>query len=329
MPTWGLVVLEITLELIQIASVRISALWGASLLLCLSAQAGAHVGDRVYPIHYLSDEILQEIRLDDGLVDEWSEVIGEPSLITSDFTEKFRNAPFDPSDLDFRVWLAWHDDPARIYLAFVSSDDAYQNTHDYNVDWNKSFQDDIHTHDSIMLTVDGDHSGGEGLTSDWTEEESVRLNGNLQSYEAIAGTPSGPNIDGGGRYTGAFGWTSLPPYGDGGGGVFGEAPVISTIELYVTPFDAWEGWDSPGQMEVSKLAAEQVIGFGIVVYDYDPSERWTRWTPGQLLYRALGRGEADALLDGVLLAPDPSAPPGDSAVKSVSWARIKASLEVE
>ena len=44
------------------------------------------------------------------------------------------NAPLDPSDLDFRIWLAWHDNPARFYLAFVSSDDIYKNNHDYNVD---------------------------------------------------------------------------------------------------------------------------------------------------------------------------------------------------
>ena len=148
---------------------RIRMLWRAGFLLCLSAWADAHVGDRVYPISYLSDKMLEEIRLDDGLVDEWIELIGDPSLTLSDFSEKERNAQLDPSDLDFRIWLAWNDDPVRFYLAFVGSDDAYENTHDYNVD--SFFQDVIWTHDSILLTIDGDHSGGPDLPSNPTLEE--------------------------------------------------------------------------------------------------------------------------------------------------------------
>ena len=60
---------------------RISMTRRAALLLCLPGLAGAHVGERVYPIPYLSDEMLEEIRLDDGLVEEWPEWIGEPTLI--------------------------------------------------------------------------------------------------------------------------------------------------------------------------------------------------------------------------------------------------------
>ena len=48
------------------------------LLLSLAMSAGAHVGDRVYPIAYLSDEMLERIDIKDGLVDEWEELIGEP-----------------------------------------------------------------------------------------------------------------------------------------------------------------------------------------------------------------------------------------------------------
>ena len=309
---------------------RIRILWRAALLLCLpglaalSAQADAHVGERVYPIPYLSDEMLAEIRLDDGLVDEWSELVGEPTLTLSDFSEKERNAQLDPSDLDFRIWLAWHDDPVRFYLAFVGSDDAYENTHDYSV--GSSFRDVIHTHDSILLAVDGDHSGGPALSPDATLKDREERLGRTQYYDAIARTASGPTLDVSiiRAYTGTFAWTTLPPYAEGGGGVFGEAPVISAIELYVTPFDDWEGWDSPGEIEVSELATGQVIGFGIRVYDFDPSEE-ARWTPRSM--KRFGPGD---LLDGLLLGPDGPVPPGDdSAVESVSWARIKASLEVE
>ena len=51
----------------------ITKLWRAvlGLLLSLAMSADAHVGDRVYPIAYLSDEMLERIDLEDGLVDEW------------------------------------------------------------------------------------------------------------------------------------------------------------------------------------------------------------------------------------------------------------------
>ena len=40
------------------------------LLLWLAIQAEAHVGDRLYPIAYLSDEMLAEIQLGDGQIHE-------------------------------------------------------------------------------------------------------------------------------------------------------------------------------------------------------------------------------------------------------------------
>ena len=109
---------------IPVTKVRHSTL---GLLLSLAVTAGAHVGDRVYPVAYLSDEMLEKIDLKDGLVDEWQELIGEPSMTLLDFTESLGMRELDPSNLDFRIWLAWHDDPPRFYLAFLASDDVYLN----------------------------------------------------------------------------------------------------------------------------------------------------------------------------------------------------------
>ena len=306
---------------------RIRTLYRAVLLLCLPGLAGAHVGDRVYPIAYLTDEMVEHIRVDDGSVDEWHELVGEPSLTILDCSDKQWNEPFDPSDLDFRIWLAWHDDPARFYVAFVGSDDAYENDHDYSVD--SFFRDLIHTHDSIRFSVDADHAGGPGfrVNTDPTVEERHEFLGRAQNYAAIARTASGSTLDQRHvREQAGTAWTALPPYGKGGGSVFGEAPFISVIEAYVTPYDSWVGWEGE-QVEVSRMAPGQVIGFGFIVYDYDPGDEWrTEWTPGIMPSHLA----PDRLVDGLLLGPDSSVPPGDdSAVESLSWARIKASLEVE
>ena len=306
------------------------------LLLSLAMSAGAHVGDRVYPIAYLSDETLEEIRLDDGSVDEWYELVGEPTMTLLDFTEEKEDSEPDPADLDFRIWLAWHDEPARFYVAFAASDDVYKNTHDYGVDWSTSFRDNMFTHDSIMLGVDGDHGGGEGCSSDsCSDEEWLKISGQNQKYEAVART-NGPILDDSWTrfHTGSFAWTGLPPYGEGGGVVAGEAPFISVIELYVTPFNQkGNAWDSLEGAVISDLAAGRVVGFTIAVHDYDPPDTfWMFWVPeadrDSDLFHDIMRYRADGFLDGLLL-PDENVGPADSAVESVSWGRIKAALEVD
>ena len=126
------------------------------LLMGLAIPAGAHTGDRVFPIPELTDEMLEEIRLDDGSIDEWYDLVGEPTMTLLDFQDPDGNRLPEPSKLDFRIWLAWHDDPDRLYVAFVSSDDEYSNSHDYD---GKSR---LLEHDSIALAIDGDHRGGHG-----------------------------------------------------------------------------------------------------------------------------------------------------------------------
>ena len=280
------------------------------LLLSLSIPAGAHVGDRIFPVYELTDEMLEEIRLDDGLVDEWMDLFGEPSMTLLDFKEENAQSVRDPSDLDFRIWLAWHDEPARFYVAFVASDDVYKNTYDYDerpggMFWN----------DSIEVGIDGDHSGGVGL---W--------HGKTQHYDAIARTVNGPTM-----FSYAL-WATLPPFGESGGDVFGERPTISAIELYVTPLDQFEERDSPEGNVISDLAAGRTIGFSIGVNDHDPpDETWKHWLPEFMHFDDpepdfdIWEGVADRFFDGFLL----SSRPGDSAVESVAWGRIKAALKVE
>ena len=287
------------------------------LLLWLPAAAGAHVGERLYPVSWLNDEMLAEVQLD-GRMEEWSELIGEPAMTTLEFGDIIRDEPADPASLDFRIWLAWHDDPARFYLAFVAADDVYENEHDYSV----SSRSIMSSYDSIGLAIDGDHSGGPGCYKicEPVEDEWSEAYGQTQYYGAIARTASGSILRGGSS------WTALPPYGEGAGSVAGEAPYISVIEFYVTPFDWWGGgWESAGDNAVSELTAGQVIGFAVVVYDYDPPQGFHH--EDYLVAEGVDEIDlpflrGDGLLDGILLPVEPEG----SAVEGSTWGRIKASL---
>lgn len=135
--------------------------YSASLILLagLTISAGAHSGSRVFPIPELTDEMLEKISLDDGFIDEWEDLAGEPTMTLVDF-RTFANfkAP-DPSNLDFRIWVAWHNDPDRIYVAFIASDDQYVNRHEYT-SWSRFHMNQF---DSITFVIDADHSGGQGF----------------------------------------------------------------------------------------------------------------------------------------------------------------------
>ena len=299
------------------------------LLLWLPVSAGAHVGDRLYPISYLSDEMLAEVQLD-GRIDEWYELLGEPAMTSLDFRKIGEEEPPDPGTLDFRIWLAWHDDPARFYVTFVATDDVYENTHDYSV----RSRSIMSINDSIQLGIDGDHSGGGGCRFQdcWAVEDTwPEAQGQTQYYSAIALSAGGPTLDDPGirSNTGEFGWTVLPPYGQGGGSVAGETPFISVIELYVTPFDWWgKGYDSAGDNVVSELAARQVIGFAMVVHDYDPPQEHHEQKallPEGVDLADLSLLRGDGLLDGILLPIEPEG----TAVEGSTWGRIKASLKFE
>ena len=299
------------------------------LLLSLSLPAppaAAHSGDRVYPILYLSDGMLEKVDFNDGSVDEWYDLIGEPTMTLLDFRGGGVESP-DPSDLDFRIWLAWHDDPARFYVAFIASDDLYRNNHDYS-------GRPMRAYDSISLAIDGDHSGGAGGDNSSSPEEWLEAKGGTQNYEAIARTVGGPVLDDLGTRvrTEKLAWNALPPYGEGGGGVAGEEPTISVIELYVTPFDQWGGgWDSAEDNEVSDLETGIVIGFGITVIDCDLEEEGCLyWIPeamsdGKDADIAIDRLRADVFLDGLLLSADTDRE--GTAVESIPWGRIKAALQ--
>ena len=199
------------------------------LVLCILASvASAHIGTRVFPFYELTDEMLETIDIHDGSVEEWYQ-IGEPSMTLLDFKTPYG---LDPSDLDFRIWLAWHEESNRIYAAITVIDDIYYNEHNHSRD--DAPGNNIFFYDSILLTLDADHSGGTGRKErfNYAHEELLELYGSTQWYSVIAQTVSGPTIDNDIRISqenplrNSIGtpdpWMIFPPYGDAGGLVEGE-----------------------------------------------------------------------------------------------------------
>ena len=311
--------------------VALGLLIGSALSASLSAQAGAHGGNRVFPIAELTDEMLDGIQLHDGSVEEWYDLVGEPTMSLVDF-RWYGHIP-DPSDLDFRIWLAWHDEPDRLYVAFTASDDAHliDEATEYSLG-----------EPELILAIDGDHSGGGSGLEHW---EAGNFWGNAQQYGAIARTADGRTALFGHVWSGLSrayrttnrydSWMFFPPYGDAGGDVVWGNPIIRVIELYVTPYDSWQGIDSrPEDVVVSDLTAGEVIGFAIIVGESDDAYSWGSLTPEAVETEdpeldILSHYRADVYLDGLLLPANAAGPVEDSAVQSVSWGRIKASLELE
>ena len=295
----------------------------------IDAPLDAHVGDRLYPISYLSEETLADLDQDDASVEDWVEAVGEPALTPLDF-DLASNGPqvtsydqYDPANLDFRIWLGWSRD-AKIHVAGQFADDVYYNEYD-PTDLPFSY------YDSLILIVDGDHSGGRyWFEIPHGEEVKGPLESNMQAqyYEAISRVPNGPLVD-------LYSTTSLvderwmvhPPFARGGGGVLGENPTFWSVEFFVTCFDRLNHL-SPEDSDVSQLTEGKIIGLDIYVLDFDSD-------PGRAALYYLDRPDnserdpdnASAILDGVLLGP--SGESGNSAVQSVSWGRIKASLGID
>ena len=306
-------------------------------VLCIWASvASAHIGTRVFPFYELTDEMLETIDIHDGSVEEWYQ-IGEPSMTLLDF--KQGNDDLDPSDLDFRIWLAWHDESNRIYAAVTTIDDLYYNEHNYITEEGPG---NMFYYDSILFTLDADHSGGTGRQErfNYAHEELLELYGNTQWYSVIAQTESGPTIDNDIRIgqenplRNSIGtpdsWMIFPPYGDAGGMVEGEKPALSVIEMYVTPYDWWGALDDLEQIGFSELSAYQIIGFSALIHEsegrcagcrifYVPEEIGDDHRSNWLYIYDFNR--ADVFIDGLLL------PAQDTSVGSITWGRIKASLQ--
>ena len=174
---------------------RFYGLVAMGLILGLASGASAHIGDRIYLIFELSEADLADIDLRDADITDWEDVLGDASLVPTDFFQDptvGEGAQYDPADLDYRIWLGWNGNLGTIWMGMERIDNIYINEYaggDLGSLWR---------HDSIEFMLDGDHTGGDYTGSadkTWTDEERV-LNNNrtAQQYLAIGGSPDGRHV---------------------------------------------------------------------------------------------------------------------------------------
>ena len=308
----------------------------AATTLALSSSVHGHRGDRIYPILEITEE--SRIDLQDGIVDDWRELLGEPTFTTLDFTgfESFHpdaeSKAYDPSSLDFRIWLGWGRNPARLYVAGIFSDDVFVGPDSENGSMALGGRQDL-----MYLLVDGDHDGAPSIDPDrrtlGLDDDSGIFDMYAQNYQAFSIPADGkhvslPFLEFWDDPT----WWSHPPYADGGGSVSGENPVFWVVEFYATPFDMLIRKE-PESSVVSDLFPSKIIGFQLQVLDFDDPESsrsdydaadW--YILGDFSGLTLKDAGRDAeWMDGILIGDESAGDPG-SVVKTDSWALIKASL---
>ena len=286
----------------------------------------AQDADRIYPIMQLTDRDVAEIDVTDGSVDDWKNIADEPTLTPLDFA-KTTFGSYDPADMDFRIWLGWHDATDRIFFAMERVDDIYVNEFDREDDFLRIM--DFHD-SSVAFVVDGDHSGGEWFPRG-TEEWLLDVNRQAQLYHAL-----GEVFDGGSQvlltpqsFHVSAEWFSRPPFAHGGGAVFGGSPIISVTEFYVTTYDRFV-WTDPRDSDESDLLDGKIIGFNIEIPDVDGEPG--HWETVHRLATStnddaasLLRMSADDFADGILITQD-GLSSDNSAVKNDSWGLIKAAI---
>ena len=307
---------------------RLIAIGVAGLVLGLASSNGAQQSDRVYPIIELSDEDVAQIDIKDGSIEDWLDIVGEPTVTALNFWTTPIFGPYDPASTDFRIWLAWHAATNRIYMAMERADDVFVNS--FARQARTQDNRDMGRQDYVLLGVDGDHSGGKFVFGSQyfpsTEEWMLQQDQQAQQYSIL------PEVDDGGSTLEMHGhlffenyedWLITPPYADGGGVTFGEKPTIVVTECYVTPFDKLV-WNDPGESLVSELYPGKIIGFCIDVLDVDSAHS----DPESIHYlrsSETGFTYSDTFVEGILLGPGGETP-DDSAVESIPWGRLKAAL---
>ncbi len=298
------------------------------ILLLTAISIQAQWEGRLYPFIELTDEMLAEIDLKDGSVEDWLDVLGEPTLTPLDFATPPSFPKYDPSSFDFRIWLAWHDAGNHLFVAAEMVDDIHVHNEEYWIRHPKFPP----TEASVWFNVDADKSGGPMIEFD----ENGMINRDIlmvqaQQYWGVAKNYKSDSNLSLQLLSGEAPWITYVPYADGGGSIVDSRPIFYVVEFYVTPFDRLI-WDAPEQSIASDLSVGEQIGFAMAMTDKDSDVDHFMADNLHSLFGPDGSWDlgsdlgwrSDHWAQGILLGPGGRTEA--TAVESLSWARIKSSL---
>ena len=225
-----------------------------AVLFGMVAAVEAHLEDRIFAIYELPTADLPD--LFDGSLEDWEEVVPDASLNQDDFgatTDSWDEV--DPSNLAWRVFLAWNDATQRIYVAVERLDDVFLDDRDY---------------ENVSFMIDGDHSGGRYMmfaeeSADISEAEARRSDfAQAQAYGTGLRQTNGFYM----RTSSYRPWASQPPWTESYGSSLSDVPHDYLLEFAVTPWDdlAPEG---PESSRRTVLEANGIVGFQIFMSDAD------------------------------------------------------------
>jgi len=289
---------------------------GAAVLLAAAWPSPLSADHVLFPFTELSDDDLARIDLHDGYLDDWQRVLGEPTFTAHSAwvgQGKSWTPHYDPSDLDFRIWLAWHDATNRLYFATGRIDDDYHNAFGGSSS-SMSGQDGW-----MLVVVDGDRSGGRSFIYDFTdmtqtEQASAEVRFH-QHWDALAETHgAGSHLSM--HYEKYGDWCTRPPYADGGGRHFSLYPGVDLLEFYITPFDVLS-FEGPDHSQVSDLYPGKRIGIFLLISDHDAN--------GTLLYALspeYGGIQLEFLPHGLMVGKSQAGTGLDGLAES-TWAAVK------
>jgi hypothetical protein len=283
------------------------------LLLVCSTGVGAHLPlGKSFPAFEFAPGAAPIV---DGDLSDWRAVEGF-GISTDDFVDLVADVEVDEQDFSAQVWIGWSEAENRLYFAARVLDDVHQ------IDRPAGSAILMWQDDDMEVFVDADHSGGQ--FADFPElsaAEQLRRNGTEANHFVIAGPP--PDED---FFLGfsAADWYSLDdgPFTAAAYSFQADVGGLTAInyEMMLVPYDRVDV-GAEFQSVRHDLEAGEVLGFNVRFSDFDQDP---------LFYEAtwsLSGGQNDFRLserfsDLRLMAADT----GPTAVRDVSWGRVKASF---
>ena len=252
----------------------------------------------------------------DGDLSDWTGVDESFGIDTGQFVDLVSDVEVDEEDFSVRLWVGWSEAENRLYIAARVLDDIHQ------IDRPAGAAILMWQDDDMEVFVDADHSGGQFADfSELSAAEQLRRNGAEASHFVVAGPP--PDEDFLLNFSAAD-WYSLEDgpftaaayrFQAGAGGL-----TAIEYEMMLVPYDRVDV-GAEFQSIRHDMEPGEVLGFNVHFNDFDrDSEVWEAvWSlsGGQNAFRLSERFSDLQLMQ---------AETGPTAVRDLSWGRIKASF---